>query len=116
MERRPNGAKIRVIIKRPDELYGHVSAISPTLENFQRNVGGYIEVAAVLEVKGQKIAIVCNEEGKINGSLVNMKTPGDFLFGTIIVCGVDGEDFSDLPITFSFQDWKNIVALWRRQA
>ena len=112
MERRPNGAKIRVIIKRPDELYGHVSAISPTLENLQRTVGGYIEAAAVMVLKGQTIAILCNEEGRINGSRFNMKAQGDFLFGDIIVCGVDGEEITDLPVTFSFQDWKKLVAEW----
>ena len=36
-------AKIRAIIKRPDEKYGHVTNISPTLENLQKTVGGYIE-------------------------------------------------------------------------
>ena len=31
--------KVRVIIKRPDEEFGHVTNISPSLENLQRNVG-----------------------------------------------------------------------------
>ena len=36
-------AKIKVIIKRPDEKYGHVTHISPRLENLQKTVEGYIE-------------------------------------------------------------------------
>jgi len=32
--------KIKVIIKRPDEKYGHVTGISRTLENLQKTVGG----------------------------------------------------------------------------
>lgn len=36
-------AKIRVIIKRPDEKIGHVCNISHTLENLQKTVEGYIK-------------------------------------------------------------------------
>ena len=39
--------KIKAIIKRPDEAYGHVTWIGNTLENFQRNVGGHIEPIAL---------------------------------------------------------------------
>ena len=35
--------KIKCIIKRPDEEYGHVTNISPRLENLQKTVEGYIE-------------------------------------------------------------------------
>jgi len=37
------GDKIKVIIKRPDEKYGHVTNITNTLENLQKTVEGYIE-------------------------------------------------------------------------
>lgn len=33
--------KVKVIIKRPDEKYGHVTNISTTLENLQRTVEGH---------------------------------------------------------------------------
>ena len=42
-------AKIRAIIKRPDEEYGHVAHISATLENLQKTVGGYIETVGLTE-------------------------------------------------------------------
>lgn len=42
-------AKIRAIIKRPDEEYGHVTHISATLENLQKTVGGYIETVGLTE-------------------------------------------------------------------
>lgn len=35
--------KIKVIVKRPDEQYGHVCHISDRLENLQKTVEGYIE-------------------------------------------------------------------------
>lgn len=33
-------SKIRAIIKRPDEEYGHVTNIANNLKNLQRTVGG----------------------------------------------------------------------------
>ena len=53
-------AKVKVIIKRPDEEYGHVSNISSTLKNLQKTVGGYIET---VQVTGKDVILV-NEEGK----------------------------------------------------
>lgn len=40
-------AKIKVIIKRADEEYGHVTNISHRLENLQNTVGGYIETVNI---------------------------------------------------------------------
>jgi len=95
-------AKIQVIIKRPDEEYGHMTNISHTLENLQKTVGGHIEV---LQLEKGVIAIL-NEEGKIFGLDPNMRVPGDVLVGTIILCGTDGEELTDIPITF--QEWKEM--------
>lgn len=96
-------AKIKVIIKRPDEQYGHVTHISARLENLQNTVGGYIETVPV--IKG--VILICNEEGKILNLPFNMRLYGDAIHGTIIICGVDGEDFADVPISLSI--WKGIV-------
>ena len=100
-------AKIRAIIKRPDEEYGHMTHISDSLENLQKTVGGYIE-----PVSFSTFTILCNEEGKIKGLPFNMRIGTfDVLVGTIIVLGVDGEEFTDCPI--DFKTWKNIVRRWR---
>lgn len=96
-------AKIKVIIKRPDEKYGHVTHISARLENLQNTVGGYIETITV--IKG--VILICNEEGKLRGMEPNMWLNGDLIRGTIIICGQSGEDISDIPITL--QQWRNIV-------
>ena len=98
--------RIKAIIKRPDEKYGHMTHVSDTLENLQRTVGGYIEVISPRE----DVIIICNEEGKLMGLPVNMKVDSDYLVGTIIVCGADGEEFADVPI--SFQEWKRMVDTW----
>ena len=95
--------KIDCIIKRPDEPYGHKTAVSDSLENLQRIVGGYIECVHVTE----DLVIICNEEGKLLGLEPNMRFGIDYLVGTIIVVGNDGDSFGDIPITFG--EWKKIV-------
>ena len=95
--------KIRAIVKRPDELYGHVCNISNSLENLQKIVGGYIETVYLTD----EVVIICNEEGKLQHLPFNMNLHGDELVGTIIVCGIEGDELSDL--TISFDDWKYVV-------
>jgi len=95
--------KTKVIIKRPDEEYGHVTNISTSLHNLQKTVGGRIEV--VPAVSGA--VIICNEEGKLLDLEPNMWYFHDRLRGTIIVIGTEGEDFADCPLTF--KQWKLFV-------
>lgn len=89
-------SKIRVIIKRPDEKYGHVAWISNTLENLQKTVDGYIETVTI----ATDAAIVCNEEGKLRNLEPNMTILGEPFVGTIIFVGVKGEEFTDFPLNF----------------
>jgi hypothetical protein len=100
-------AKIRVIIKRPDEKIGHVCNISHTLENLQKTVEGYIEVIPIEE----NIVLICNEEGKLKGLEHNFKMPYDTIVGTVIVCNVKGEDFADLPEGY-IKTWKKLLQEW----
>lgn len=95
--------KIECIVKRPDEPYGHKTAVSDSLENLQNIVGGYIECVYL----GEDLVIVCNEEGKLQGLEPNVLLNGDMLVGTIIVFGNDGDSFGDIPITFG--EWKEII-------
>lgn len=103
--------KIKVIVKRPDEKYGHVTHISNTLENLQKTVEGYIETVPLTT----KDVIICNEEGKLKNLPRNIRMYGDTVYsdtlvGTIIVAGVSGDEFSDINISFS--DWKKLVDKW----
>ena len=104
-------AKIRAIIKRPDEKYGHVTNISPSLKNLQRIVDGPIETVPV--VFG--CVLICNEEGKLRGLQRNFymgKVPfGDVIAGEVAIVGVDGEEFCDCPL--SFDTWKFMLDKWR---
>lgn len=94
--------KIKVIVKRPDEKYGHVTNISATLANLQKTVDGYIEA---LTLPG--FTIICNEEGIPLGLERNCKVYGFTFFGTIIVAGTQGDEFADVGI--SFEEWKAII-------
>lgn len=108
-------AKIKCIIKRPDEEYGHMTWIHNNLENFQRNVGGYIEcvtlVHQTLGVDGECVlpglAIICDEEGRLKHKEYNCNVDGISFVGDIIAVGVKGEEFCDIPLTF--EDWKEWV-------
>lgn len=103
--------KVRAIIKRPDEKYGHMTNISTTLENLQRTVSGYIEAISLGGIhKG--LWILCNEDGHIQELPFNMYYPYEqdlnlALCGTIIIIGQEGEEFCDIPIEFA--EWKMIV-------
>jgi len=102
-------AKVRVIIKRPDEKFGHVTNISTRLENLQKTVEGYIETVPL----AHNVTLICNEEGKLRDLEPNFRLGKDFadvIVGTVIVIGVDGEDFCDVPITF--KTWKKLLEEW----
>lgn len=100
-------AKIKVIIKRPEEEFGHVCNISASLENLQKTVGGYIEAVPLTD----KIVMICNEDGKLQHLEHNFHLPFDTMVGTVIICGVDGDEFSDIPEWF-FKIWKELLRGW----
>ena len=85
--------KISVLIKEPGKNPRHVN-VSDSLANLQKTVGGYIETVTL----ANDCVVICNEEGRINGMDYNCNISGVDFFGTIIMCGVDGEEFADLPI------------------
>lgn len=94
--------KVCCIIKRPDERYGHKTAISTSLENLQKTVEGYVEAVALSE----DVVILCNEEGRLNGMPYNCTICGMTFFGTLIFIGTDGEEFANIPI--SYREYKRI--------
>ena len=102
--------KIKVIIKRPDEPVGHMAVINNTLERMQMTVKGYIEVVPL----SYSSVIICNENGKIDKLQKNFKFGTnpciDIICGTVIVCGTEGEDFTDVP--FDLKMWKHMLEQW----
>lgn len=102
--------KLKCIVKRTDELYGHVTNISASLENLQKIVGGYIEPVFLCKRtkngKWHDLVILCDEEGKLKRKAPNIAIGRDVICGDIIILGVDGEDFCDVPVTF--EEWKEM--------
>ena len=66
------------------------------LEQMQSIVGGLIEPIYPYH---EEVAIVCNEEGLINGLPFNRSVPGGYggVFGTFFICGLGEENFCSLP-------------------
>ena len=84
--------KINVLIKKPGAPWAPVE-VENRLEDLQRLVDGYIEVAT----SWGDIALIVNEEGKLRGLAPNFPLCGDVIVGTAVLIGVDGEDFTDCP-------------------
>ena len=106
--------KIKCIVKRPDEQFGHSTWVSNTLENLQKTVGGYIETVTL----DNGVVLICNEEGKIRDmpynftlrrihGIIPIHNP---IFGTVIACGSEGDEFADIPIDFN--EWKSLLCEW----
>lgn len=88
--------KIGVIIKEPGRVPRHVN-ISSTLENLQKTVGGYIETVTI----ASDCVVICDEEGRIKGKEYCCTICGVDFVGTVIIAGVDGDEFADVPLSFA---------------
>lgn len=104
--------EIRVIVKRPFEPIGHEERIPNTLEALQKLVGGYIEVIRVPSYIAHHrcLALIVDEEGKIKQRTPNLIAGPNIrwnLVGPVVAVGIDGEDFTDCPI--SLRDWANMT-------
>lgn len=104
--------KIRAIIKRPDENYGHVAHISSELGNLQKTVGGYVEAIYLLPAT----VILVNEEGRLKQMAHNFTirwTPNCDsvpIFGTAIVAGIKYGELVDTDMDFKV--WKRLLIGW----
>lgn len=102
-------AKIKVIIKRTDEVFGHVANISDSLHNLQKTVGGPIETVTLFRMaEGRNVIIICNEEGRIRHLPYNCTVCGIDFYGDIIVAQTCRDDLMDLEM--SYDVWKRALA------
>ena len=94
-------SKITVLLVEPNK-YPRMIEIEDSLEAMQAVVGGYIEEYMPFE---DDVAIVCNEEGKMNGETLNRaiysedKEMVDIIAGKFFVCyaPIESENFLSLP-------------------
>ena len=89
--------KIYAISKRPGCPPRSVW-VSNTLENLQRNVGGYIETVTL----ATDMCVICDEEGRLKGKPYNCTICGVDFVGDVLLVGVKGEEFADLPISYQW--------------
>jgi hypothetical protein len=89
---------IQVVLCEPRKK-ARIATINNTLASLQQIVGGYIEAVYPFD---DPVAIICNEEGKINGLELNRAlrdergTVYDILAGTFLVVGLGEENFTSL--------------------
>ena len=69
--------------------------IGNDLKAMQNAVGGYIQAVYPYD---DPVALVCNEEGKLNGLPLNRRLEDyDIIAGTFFICGLGEGDFASLP-------------------
>lgn len=91
--------KLDVLLVEPGQ-YACMTTIDAGLKSLQKAVGGDIEAAYFFD---DPVALVCQEEGKINGSELNRAVRDadgeivDIIAGKFFICGLGEEDFASLP-------------------
>lgn len=83
---------MKVLRKKVREPW-EVACVDNTLEALQREVGGYIETLGIT----CDSCLIVNEEGLISHLPFNTRLFGQFLFGTILIVGLKGDEFCDMP-------------------
>ena len=91
--------KIKVLVVEPmQEPY--VKEIDAGLKSLQKEVGGTIQAVYPFE---EEAAVICNDEGKINGMELNRALRDDngrvydIIAGPFLICGLDDDRFGSLP-------------------
>lgn len=90
--------ELEVLLVEPGQ-YARMTTIDAGLSSMQEIVGGNIEA---LHYFKEPVVLICNEEGKPNGSELNRAIKDDngkmaaIIAGTFFVCGADDETFTSL--------------------
>jgi hypothetical protein len=66
--------------------------IKNDLQTMQKIVGGRIETYTV-----GRTVVICDEEGRLKGKEPTMRFNGETFVGDLIICGISGSDFTDVP-------------------
>ena len=85
---------MKAIRKRPGEM-PEVIDVENDGDAIRAELGGPMEAVTIAE----DLVILCDEEGRLNGKEHNitMRRLGVDFVGTILIVGVDGEEFCDVP-------------------
>ncbi len=103
-----------MIVKFPDDRIGHEMEIHNDLKSLQAIVGGNIETVTIAD-GSDRIVLIMNEDGKYMLLRENFWMPiggrWDLIVGPVIICGVSGEEFADVPIDLNA--WQRLLESWR---
>jgi len=83
---------MKIYIKEPDQAPRQL-VIPNDLHTLQELVGGYIETVTLFE----NLCIICDEEGLLKKKPFNCEICGIGFVGTILMVGIDGDEFTDVP-------------------
>lgn len=85
---------MKILIVEPGQ-HPRVAEIDGSLKSMQTTVDGYIQAIYPFD---DPIALVCDEEGLFKDTKWNRRISKDCAIkGTFFLCGLDEEDFADLP-------------------
>ncbi len=79
--------------------------IENTLEALQKQVGGYIETVTLVQ---EEAVMIVNEEGMLLGYGINPVASliaGTKIVGPVLIVGVDGEEFCNIPKGLAKRLW-----------
>lgn len=86
---------MRALYKAPTDDKFHQLNIPNDLHTLQKLVGGHIETLTV----ATDCCVICNDEGRILGMPENCNFCGVDFVGPILLVGVDGDEFTDCPMS-----------------
>ena len=86
---------MRILIKNPSDEGFHQIVVPNDLHVLQQLVDGYIETGTFASDAG----VICNEEGRLKDLEHNCKYCGVDFVGTILIVGIDGDEFTDCPMS-----------------
>lgn len=86
---------MRVLIRQPGDESFRTILVPNKLGLLQDLVDGPIETVTI----ATDCCLICNEEGRIRGLEHNCYFCGIGFVGTILVVGIDGEEFTDCPLS-----------------
>ena len=87
--------EMKVLIKEPGKPW-QTAEVENALEALQGAVGGYIETLTI-NAGTEPLVLIMDEEGRLNDKPYNMTIGGVDLVGTLLLCGKDGDEFTDVP-------------------
>lgn len=98
---------MKVIVKAPGERLGHYAEVENDLTALQKLVGGFIETVTL----SRTAVLICDADGYLKGGEFNCYINNGysrFIFlGTVVVAGVDGDEFTDCEMTL--EEWGRVI-------